>query len=308
MTQQDRALWLPSALALLLLWVPGSLSLSGPRTVTGTVGGSLSVQCRYEEQFRKHIKYWCDDSCSSLTSKKIVETTVPEREVRSGRVSIRDHPANLTFTVTLDNLTEEDGGTYMCGINIPLDLDPLFQVKVSVFPAQMSTSPTSIIRATTSTVTAQIPTVCTVCPAVNATHSANSQEHVLPPSQGWGLHVLLSFLAVLLLLLGGTSLLAWRMVRRRSKARENLEPLQDPSQDAQLSEPCYADLELLPWPVLEEPVQPRQTEVEYSTVGPCKDNLHYSSVVFNHQSQDSKDNPPSQKPQLEETEYSVIRA
>ncbi|XP_074176049.1 CMRF35-like molecule 8 isoform X2 [Rhinolophus sinicus] len=283
MTQQDRALWLPSALALLLLWVPGSLSLSGPRTVTGTVGGSLSVQCRYEEQFRKHIKYWCDNSCSSLTSKKIVETTRSEREVRRGHVSIRDDPANLTFTVTLDSLTEEDG-------------------------ASTSTSPTSIIRATTSTVTAQIPTVCTVCPAVNATHSANSQEHVLPPSQGWGLHVLLSFLGVLLLLLGGTSLLAWRMVRRRSKARENLEPLQDPSQDAQLSEPCYADLELLPWPVLEEPVQPRQTEVEYSTVGPCKDNLHYSSVVFNHQSQDSKDNPPSQKPQLEETEYSVIRA
>lgn len=52
-----------------------------------------------------------------------------------------------------------------------------------------------------------------------------------------------------------------------------------PPQDARLSETCYADLELLPWPVLEEPVQPRQMEVEYSTVvsaraqlpawGPC---------------------------------------
>ncbi|KAF6298220.1 CD300a molecule [Rhinolophus ferrumequinum] len=138
-------------------------------------------------------------------------------------------------------------------------------------PATTSASPASVTRATTSTVTDQIPTVCTVWPAVNATHSANSQEHVLP-SRGWGLHVLFSLLAVLLLLLGGTSLLAWRMVRRRSKARENLEPLQDPGQ------------------------------------GPCKDNLHYSSVVFNHQSQDSKDKAPSRKPLLEETEYRVIRA
>ncbi|KAF6298219.1 CD300a molecule [Rhinolophus ferrumequinum] len=91
-------------------------------------------------------------------------------------------------------------------------------------------------------------------------------------------------------------------------ARENLEPLQDPGQAAQQTEPCYADLELLPWPVLEEPVKPRPMEVEYSTVGPCKDNLHYSSVVFNHQSQDSKDKAPSRKPLLEETEYRVIRA
>ncbi|KAF6298218.1 CD300a molecule [Rhinolophus ferrumequinum] len=174
-------------------------------------------------------------------------------------------------------------------------------------PATTSASPASVTRATTSTVTDQIPTVCTVWPAVNATHSANSQEHVLP-SRGWGLHVLFSLLAVLLLLLGGTSLLAWRMVRRRSKARENLEPLQDPGQAAQQTEPCYADLELLPWPVLEEPVKPRPMEVEYSTVGPCKDNLHYSSVVFNHQSQDSKDKAPSRKPLLEETEYRVIRA
>lgn len=48
--------------------------------------------------------------------------------------------------------------------------------------------------------------------------------------------------------------------------------------------------------------------VSFSLQGPCKDNLHYSSVVFNHESQDSKDNPPSQKPRLEESEYTVIRA
>ncbi|XP_074175957.1 CMRF35-like molecule 6 isoform X2 [Rhinolophus sinicus] len=133
MTLRVGAAWLPSAL--LLLQVLGSLSLSGPHTVTGTVGGSLSVQCRYEEEFTKHIKFWCKDSCSSLIPKNIVETTKSEREVKSGPVSIRDDPANLTFTVTLDNLTEEDGGTYMCGISIPWSKDPMFEVKVSVFPA-----------------------------------------------------------------------------------------------------------------------------------------------------------------------------
>ncbi|XP_074175956.1 CMRF35-like molecule 6 isoform X1 [Rhinolophus sinicus] len=142
MTLRVGAAWLPSAL--LLLQVLGSLSLSGPHTVTGTVGGSLSVQCRYEEEFTKHIKFWCKDSCSSLIPKNIVETTKSEREVKSGPVSIRDDPANLTFTVTLDNLTEEDGGTYMCGISIPWSKDPMFEVKVSVFPAPTETPSTKV--------------------------------------------------------------------------------------------------------------------------------------------------------------------
>lgn len=56
----------------------------------------------------------------------------------NGRVSIRDSPENLSFTVTLENLTEEDAGTYWCGVDTPLlqDLyDPYVQVEVSVFPA-----------------------------------------------------------------------------------------------------------------------------------------------------------------------------
>ncbi|KAK1330865.1 hypothetical protein QTO34_008807 [Cnephaeus nilssonii] len=106
MTPQGRASGLPAAL--LLLWVPGCLSLSCTRRVTGTVGGSLSVQCQYEKEYTDHNKYWRKDSFLTLRKTKIVETTESEREVRCGHVSIRDHPANLTFTVTLENLTEGD--------------------------------------------------------------------------------------------------------------------------------------------------------------------------------------------------------
>ncbi|KAK2503595.1 hypothetical protein MC885_021836 [Smutsia gigantea] len=83
----------------------------------GTVGGSLSVQCRYGENFAENNKYWCRNSC--LSPWKIVETTGSEREERHSRVSIRDHPANLTFTVTMESLTEGDSGTYWCGIDTP---------------------------------------------------------------------------------------------------------------------------------------------------------------------------------------------
>ncbi|XP_073091986.1 CMRF35-like molecule 6 isoform X1 [Manis javanica] len=140
MTPRDGPVWLPPAL--LFLHVPGCWSLSGPESVMGTVGGSLSVQCQYGENFTENNKYWCRKSC--LSPWKIVETTGSERAGRSSRVSIRDHPADLTFTVTMESLTEGDAGTYWCGIDTPwLDgfmQDPTFQVVVSVMPA-LTTAP-----------------------------------------------------------------------------------------------------------------------------------------------------------------------
>lgn len=61
-------------------------------------------------------------------------------EVRSGRVSIVDRPEDLTFTVTLENLTAQDAGKYRCGVATILQEegllgflpDPFFQVQVIV--------------------------------------------------------------------------------------------------------------------------------------------------------------------------------
>ncbi|EDM06552.1 rCG35017, isoform CRA_a [Rattus norvegicus] len=56
-------------------------------------------------------------------------------EDRNGRVSIRDDPDNLIFTVTLESLTMEDAGTYMCAVDIPLidhsfGIDKFFKVEL----------------------------------------------------------------------------------------------------------------------------------------------------------------------------------
>lgn len=321
MAQLHQATWLPPAL--LLLWVPGCLSLSGPSRVTGIVGRSLSVECRYQEQFISNNKYWCKPFC--LLPPKIVETTESEREVTRGRVSIRDHPANLTFTVTLKSLREEDAGTYQCGIDVPFSRDPTVQVEVSVIPATAA-SPTP--RPTPPTVTAKVSTVSfTTLATEGATHSASSQEEY-ESTQNWSerlsteqareggtpcptqptlsplrLHALLISLALLLLLLGGFSLLAWRMVQRRAKAGEKPELPQSRSQAAEQTEPSYANLELQTWPLSGKPVQPTRAEVEYSTVGPSSDDLHYTSIVFDSRSQDSKANRiPSETPV-----YSVVK-
>ena len=55
-------------------------------------------------------------------------------------MSIRDRPANLTFTVTLESLREEDAGRYWCGIDTSwfegMLPDPTFQVEVFVVPGE----------------------------------------------------------------------------------------------------------------------------------------------------------------------------
>ncbi|XP_070630245.1 CMRF35-like molecule 8 isoform X3 [Bos indicus] len=256
----------------------------------------------------------------------MVETTESEREVTRGQVSIRDSPANLTFTVTLKSLREKDAGTYWCGIDVSYTVDPIFEVEVSVTPAPAApptprpTRPT--VTAKTSTVTTKVSTVSfTTLATEGTTHSASSQEEY-DPTQTWcgrlsteqereggtpcptqptlspfRLHALLISLALLLLLLGGISLLAWRMVQRRVKAGEKPEPPQSCSQAAEQTELCYANLELQTWPLSGKPVQPTQAEVEYSTVGPPSGDLHYSSIVFDPRSQDSKaDRIPSETP------------
>uniref|UniRef100_A0A8C0Q1E5 Ig-like domain-containing protein n=1 Tax=Canis lupus familiaris TaxID=9615 RepID=A0A8C0Q1E5_CANLF len=93
----------------------GCSSLSGPSTAMGTIGGSLSVQCRYEEKYKTFTKYWCRQPCLFLWN-QIVATRESEEEVRSDHVSIVDHSGDLTFTVTLENLTADDAGKYRCGI------------------------------------------------------------------------------------------------------------------------------------------------------------------------------------------------
>lgn len=75
-----------------------------------------------------------------LLCKDIVKTGGSE-EARNGRVSIRDDPDNLTFTVTLESLILEDAGTYMCGVDIPftnhpLGIDEFFKVELSVVPGK----------------------------------------------------------------------------------------------------------------------------------------------------------------------------
>jgi hypothetical protein len=116
------------------------LSLTGPGSVSGYVGGSLRVQCQYSPSYKGYMKYWCRGP-HDTTCKTIVETDGSEKEKRSGPVSIRDHASNSTITVIMEDLSEDNAGSYWCKIQTSFiwdswSRDPSVSVRVNVFPGK----------------------------------------------------------------------------------------------------------------------------------------------------------------------------
>ncbi|XP_060701343.1 polymeric immunoglobulin receptor-like [Hemiscyllium ocellatum] len=114
-------------LILLICSIPVSSFLWTNTKVTGIVGRSITINCRYNSPFKPNMKYWClgwTIQCSYL-----VRTTDPGGQ--RGRISIKDYEAQGVFVVTMEDLRREDAGWYSCGID-KQDSDQLCAVKLEV--------------------------------------------------------------------------------------------------------------------------------------------------------------------------------
>ncbi|XP_072567732.1 polymeric immunoglobulin receptor-like [Paramormyrops kingsleyae] len=101
-------------LFLLIAGLTGSDSVSSVGRVSVQSGGSVTIPCFYEDQYKTHVKYWCKGSdWSSCTT--IVCSDSPQKK---GEASIRDDPDQRVFNVTMNNLTDGDSGSYWCGVEI----------------------------------------------------------------------------------------------------------------------------------------------------------------------------------------------
>ncbi|XP_048866336.1 uncharacterized protein LOC125739860 [Brienomyrus brachyistius] len=99
-------------LFLLIAGLTGADSVSSVGEVSVQRGGSVTIPCSYEDSYKTHVKYWCRRGYR-YTCTPIVHTDSPQTK---GKVSIRDDPDQRVFTVTMNNLTAVDSGSYWCGV------------------------------------------------------------------------------------------------------------------------------------------------------------------------------------------------
>lgn len=139
--------WKPPAMklfvfAILLAVLPAVITKSpifGPQDVSSVVGNSVSITCYYPAtSVNRHTrKYWCRKGASGLCTTLISSNGFISTEY-AGRAQLINFPENNTFVINIAQLTQDDTGSYKCGLgtsNQPLFFDVSLEVsQVPEFP------------------------------------------------------------------------------------------------------------------------------------------------------------------------------
>ncbi|KAM9119123.1 uncharacterized protein ACDP82_015617 [Pangshura tecta] len=209
--------------SLIWAWIlfPGCWALTGPGEVSGPLGGSVSVQCQYDERYQNYKKYWCRGK-SWLYCSIAVQTIGAEAEVKRGRVSIQDNRTQCTFTVTMESLALGDQDVYWCGIVIS-GYDEMFAVNVSVFPAVPTSPPTTPEKdLTIATSSWTVPEVEKSTSSFNSSHAPARFPSTLQRSTlNLILYILIPSVLLVLLLILFIAVKFRRASQRRRKALED---------------------------------------------------------------------------------------
>lgn len=98
--------------------------------LTGYVGRTERVDCRYESGYEENVKYFC--RIKGIPCEDQIRIKTHNEVVENGRFSLFDNTTVRIFTVTIAGLTLEDAGKYRCGVDIPLLPDRNTEVRLDV--------------------------------------------------------------------------------------------------------------------------------------------------------------------------------
>ncbi|KAM6471146.1 CMRF35-like molecule 5 isoform 1-T1 [Liasis olivaceus] len=115
--------------------------LEHPESVFSPPGGSVIVHCKYGRGDEQAVKYWCKEEKFRFCSRnRTIRTTGSEAEVKRNGMSIKDIHVLHVFRVVMENLTHNDAGTYLCGVERRYDIWWPVELIITADDASTSTS------------------------------------------------------------------------------------------------------------------------------------------------------------------------
>lgn len=97
--------------------------------VTGTVGGSVDISCKYADKYKYTPMYFCRNRCTS--SDVLIESKRADMVVSKGRYTAVNTVTASRFSVIIRRLTLKDSGVYYCGVE-KWGYDKFTKVKLTV--------------------------------------------------------------------------------------------------------------------------------------------------------------------------------
>ncbi|XP_017538955.2 polymeric immunoglobulin receptor-like [Pygocentrus nattereri] len=111
-------------------------------SVTGHVGGSVNISCKYPQSHSSDPKFLCrmmdTAGCNYKTSVK-----QSRRWINEGKFSLHDDRARQIFTVIINRLTEGDSGEYWCGAESDWTSDHGYKAYITQMNLRVTESPIS---------------------------------------------------------------------------------------------------------------------------------------------------------------------
>ncbi|XP_045565609.1 CMRF35-like molecule 8 [Salmo salar] len=108
-------------------------------TETAFLGGEATIRCNYPEVYKDRMKYFCKEDSEYNCEYQISGT----HNEKLGRYSLSKRRRERFSTVTISDLTEDDTGTYWCGVETSrteqLYITLITQVKLDVIVAPTTT-------------------------------------------------------------------------------------------------------------------------------------------------------------------------
>ncbi len=108
--------------------------------MAGYSGGEVNITCKYVEKYTQNTKFFCrgkkPDKVKRGWCSELIKTEEKDKWVDSGRLSLYDDTRAAVFTVTFRNLSEQDSGTYHCGVDRTTEKDSYTKVKLNVIKGE----------------------------------------------------------------------------------------------------------------------------------------------------------------------------